>query len=74
MYIKPLQIIIKIDVITIIHGDVAMDIFQSSCIVLADQIVPELAARFGGERNGFLCHNCVLDDQKNEIKNKIFEL
>ena len=68
MYIKPLEIMIENNVIPIIHGDVAMDTIQGSCIVSADQIVPELAVRFNCKRVGFLCHSCVLDNNQNEIK------
>ena len=68
MYIQPLKIMIEHGVIPIVHGDVAMDTEQGSCILSADQIVPELAARFGCKRVGFLCHSAVLDGDKKEIK------
>ncbi|EDR26024.1 hypothetical protein, conserved [Entamoeba dispar SAW760] len=63
MYLQPLQMMINQGIIPVVHGDIAMDIIQGSCILSADQLVPELAIRFGCSRIGFICNTPVLNDK-----------
>ena len=52
MEIRPLQILMDIGVIPVLHGDVVMDAVQGACIVSGDQIVRYLAEKSGFTRVG----------------------
>ncbi|KAL7718784.1 Isopentenyl phosphate kinase [Entamoeba marina] len=68
MFIHPIQIALNHGFIPVLHGDIAMDSKQGCSILSTDQILPELAYRFGAKRVGFLCQSCVFDDNNEPIK------
>ncbi|KAL7719391.1 Isopentenyl phosphate kinase [Entamoeba marina] len=68
MFLRPIQIALDQGFIPVLHGDVAMDTKQGCSILSADQIIPELAFRFKSKRIGFISNSCVLDDNKQPIK------
>ena len=66
-FTRPIEMMLEKGTIPVIHGDPVFDTEQGSCILSADQIVPELAKRFGCKRVGLISNSAVLDLEKNVI-------